>query len=188
MSENKVQFNLKNVHYAILTDTAGVITYATPVSVPGAVTLSLDPQGDLKKFYADGMAYYQSTSNQGYSGDLEVARIPDQMLKDVWKVTAGETSKVLTENANVEPNPFALLYRIDGDIDNQYYALYSCTGTRPGIGSTTISESKEPQTQKSSISAVPLANGNVVARTTFDTPTATKTGWFTAVFVEGSET
>ena len=43
-------------------------------------------------------------------------------------------------------------------------------------------------TQKSSISAVPLANGNVMARTTFDTPTDTKTGWFGAVFVEGSVT
>lgn len=188
MSENKVQFNLKNVHYAVLTDTDGVITYGTPVAVPGAVTLSLDPQGDTKKFYADGVTYYQAVSNQGYSGDLEMARYPDQMLKDIWGFTAGETSKVMTENSTVEPKAFALLYQIDGDADSQNYVLYNCTGARPGIGSTTISESKEPQTQKSSISAVPLANGNVMARTTFDTPEGTKTGWFTAVFVEGSET
>ena len=188
MSENKVQFNLKNVHYAVLTDTDGVITYGTPVAVPGAVTLSLDPQGDTKKFYADGVTYYQAVSNQGYSGDLEMARYPDQMLKDIWGFSAGETSKVMTENSTVEPWEFALLYQIDGDVDSQNYVLYNCTGARPGIGSSTISESKEPQTQKSSTSAVPLANGNVMARTTYDTPTATKAGWFTAVFVEASET
>lgn len=188
MSENKVQFNLKNVHYAVLTDTAGVITYATPVAVPGAVSLTLDPQGSMKKFYADGMVYYQSIGNQGYAGDQEMARYPDKMLQDIWGLTLGDTSKVLTENANVEPKPYALLFQIDGDIDNEYYVLYNCTGTRPGIGGSTSNEEKNPQTQKSSISAVPLANGNVMARTTYDTPTATKTGWFTAVFVEGSGT
>lgn len=188
MSENKVQFNLKNVHYAVLTDTAGVITYGTPVAVPGAVTLSLEPQGDIKKFYADGIVYYQTNKNQGYAGDLEVARIPDAMLTDIWGVTLGTTSKVLTENANIEPKTFALLYQIDGDIDNQYYVIYCCTGTRPGIGGSTSNESKDPQTQKSNISSVPLANGNVMARTTYDTPTAIKEGWFGAVFVEGSGT
>jgi len=188
MSENKVQFNLKNVHYALLTDTDGVITFGTPVAVPGAVTLSLDPQGDTKKFYADGVVYQQTTSNQGYSGDLEMARYPDQMLKDIWGLTAGTTSKVLTENSTIEPKAFALLYQIDGDVDSQDYVLYNCTGTRPGIGSTTITESKDPQTQKSSISAVPLANGNVMARTTYETPAETKTAWFDAVFVEGSGT
>ena len=43
---------------------------------------------------------------------------------------------------------------------------------------------KEPQTQSSDITAIPLADGRVLARTTADTPTATKTGWFTTVFQE----
>lgn len=188
MAENKVQFNLKNVHYAVLTDTAGVISYGTPVAVPGAVTLTLDPQGDVKKFYADGITYYQSVSNQGYSGDLEMARIPDAMLKDVWGLTEGTTSKVLTESATVEPKAFALLYQIDGDAGNQCYALYNCTGTRPGIGSQTTNESKDPQTQKTAISAVPLASGSVMARTTFNTPASTVSGWFDTVFVESANT
>ena len=56
MAENKVMFNLCNVHYAVKTD-AG---YLTPVKVPGAVSLSLEAQGDEEKFYADGIAYYVS--------------------------------------------------------------------------------------------------------------------------------
>ena len=94
----------------------------------------------------------------------------------------GDTDKVLVENANVEPSSFALLYQIDGDKDNQYYCLYNCTAARPGVGSTTNTESKTPQTQSASISAAPLEDGRVLARTTADTPAETKTGWFTKVF------
>ena len=35
-SENKVQFNLKNVAYAVLMQTDGTTTWDTPVKVPGA--------------------------------------------------------------------------------------------------------------------------------------------------------
>lgn len=187
-NENKVQFGLKNVYYAILSETesSGTITqsWGTPVPVRGAVNLVLDQQGEVTPFYADDMVYYRSVNNNGYSGDLEMARFPDQMLQDVWGMTLGSTSKVLTENANVKPKSFALLYQIDGDENNECFVLYNCTANRPGVGSSTKTESAEPQTQSVSISAVPLINGNVLARTTKDTPTATKTGWFSSVFVE----
>lgn len=185
MSENKVQFGLRNVHYSVISySNAGVISYGTPKAIPGAVTLTLDASSEVTPFYADNVTFYQSISNNGYSGDLEMARFPDEMLEDIWGLTLGSTSKVLTENANTEPKEFALLYQISGDADEQYYVLYRCTGTRPAIGSTTTTNTKEPQTQTSTISALPVAAGNVMARTTKDTPAATKTAWFNSVFVE----
>ena len=101
MDKNKVQFNLKNVHYSVLSFTEGKPTWAVPVAVPGAVTLTLDPQGSVEPFYADGIVYYQAIANNGYSGDLEMARYPDKMLTDVWGFELDDTNKVLTENANV---------------------------------------------------------------------------------------
>ena len=79
-TENKVQFNLKNVHYAKMLTSGEVPTWSTPVKVPGAVSLTLNPQGEVTPFYADGIVYYQTVSNNGYSGDLEMARFPDQMM------------------------------------------------------------------------------------------------------------
>lgn len=179
---NKVQFNLKNVHYAVQTGTAETPTWGTPVPVPGAVTLTLDPQGNVEPFYADGIVYYQSVANNGYSGDLEIARFPDQMLADVWLFDIDNTDKVVIENANVEPKSFALMYQIDGDSSNDCYCLYNCTGTRPGIGGTTNAGTKTPQTRKSTISAVPLENGRVMARTKSDTSESVKTSWFKKVY------
>lgn len=180
MAENKVQFNLKNVHYAVVSGTG----YATPVAVPGAVSLTLDPVGDVTPFYADGLTYYQAIANNGYEGDLEMARFPDQMLEDVWGFSLGSTSKVLTENADVAPKAFALMYQIDGDAGNQYYVLYNCSGTRPGIGSETNTETKEPKTQTSSIAAIPRADGKVMARTTYSCTSSVTSNWFASVFVE----
>ena len=183
---SKVQFNLKNVHYAVMTTTGASPAWSTPVAVPGAVSLSLDPQGEVSPFYADGIVYYQSAGNNGYSGDLTMARFPDQMMQDVWKFELNSTDKVLIENVNVEQASFALLFQIDGDADNQYYCLYNCTGTRPPIASQTNEDTKDPQTQASTISAVALENGNVMARTTAETTEEVKAQWFRKVYEPAS--
>ncbi len=182
---DKVKFNIKNVHYAVMTD--GVTpTWSTPTEIPGAVSFSLEPQGDVSPFYADGIVYYQSVANNGYSGDLEMADYPAAFLKDVFGVTEGTTSKVLTENAKVEPKPFALLFEEEGDAVGTKYALYNCSGTRPQRSFATQTETKEPSTQTVSITAVPLADGKVMAMTGAETPKETLTGWYTAVFEEGA--
>ena len=88
-TNNKVKFGLKNCHYAkaTLDPETNEVTFATPVAIPGAVNLSLDPEGDTEPFYADDMVYYTTVANNGYSGDLEIALIPDSFRKDILKET-----------------------------------------------------------------------------------------------------
>ena len=74
MSKNKVKFNIKNAHYALHKESLdGVITFEKPVAIPGAVSISLDAQGEISPFHADGIVYFKAASNNGYDGDLEVA-------------------------------------------------------------------------------------------------------------------
>ena len=200
--ENKVQLNLKNVHYAVLNDEA-TPGYATPVPVPGAVNLNLAASGEMTPFYADaqantaysvlpfyadGIVYYKSSANNGYEGDLEMARFIDQMMQDIWNNQLDETDKVMIEKADVEAKAFALLFQIDGDANNDLYVLYNCTGTRPAIAAATSTETKTPTTQTSTISAAPLAaNYFVYARTTADTPENVRTNWFKQVWMPSAE-
>ena len=71
----KVKYGLSNVYYAIFNEEDG--TYGTPVAIPGAVSLSLDQEGETTPFRADNIDYWTSVSNNGYSGSIEVALVPD---------------------------------------------------------------------------------------------------------------
>lgn len=179
MTENKVKFGLKNLHIAVREGN----TPGTVVSLPGAVSLSLDPQGEQSIFYADNIAYYVTQSNQGYSGDLEVAKFPDAIRQALWGEVLQATDKVLYELATTEPAVFDLGFQIEGDQQERLVWLYGCTATRPTLGSTTIAESKEVQTETCTITSSPLANGLVKSVTTAETTAAVKSAWFTAVYV-----
>ena len=103
---NKVKFGLKNCHYAkaTLDPDTNAVTFATPVAIPGAVNLSLDPEGDTEPFYADDMVYYTTVANNGYSGDLEIALIPDSFRKDILKETE-DSKEVQTETLELTATP-----------------------------------------------------------------------------------
>lgn len=180
---NKVKFNIKNVHYALLKETEeGKVTWDAPVKIPGAVSIALDAKGEITSFYADGMVYYQTSSNTGYEGDLEMALIPDSFRTDVL-MEKKDSKGVLIENSNVETAKFALLFEFDGDQKSVRHVLYNCTATRPSVEGETTEDTKEPTTETLSISAAPLADGNVKAKTGAETDEVAYTGWYDSVYV-----
>lgn len=150
MAENKVKFGLSNVHIAKITEEDGVITYGTPFAMPGAVSLTADPEGETTPFYADNIKYYIATSNQGYTGDLEIAMTPKQFLKDILGQTE-DVNGAIFEGADDINARFALMGEIDGDAKKRRFVYFDCTATRPSNEANTTEESKEPQTDTISI-------------------------------------
>ena len=181
--KNKVKFNIRNVHYALqnIADD-GTVSFETPVPMPGAVSLSLDANGEPSTFYADGCAYYIISNNMGYEGDLELAMLPESFRTDVLKEEL-DTNKVLVENANVEVQNFALLFEFDGDIKKIRHVLYNCAASRPSIESETNEDEIEVKTETLSITATPLASGYVKAKTGDDTTDTVYADWYKSVYM-----
>ena len=183
MPKNKVKYNLKNVHAAILTKgDDGTFTYDTPVPIPGAVSLSLDAEGDSSPFYADGIVYFRTTANNGYSGDLEIALIPEWFRTDILQEEKDDNGVLIERSDITESVYFALLFEFDGDINAIRHVLYNCTASRPSIESKTKESSIEPGTETLNLTADPREDGLVKSRTGDDTSAATYNNWYRTVY------
>lgn len=185
--KNKVKYNICNVHYAKLTlSEGGTPSYATPVPIPGAVSLSLDPNGEPSIFYADGYAYYTIPNNMGYEGDLEVAMVPDSFRTDILNETL-DTNSVLVEDSRAQTERFALLFEFDGDVKAIRHVLYNCSASRPSIESKTKEDTIEPGTETLSLTADPRSDGLVKSRTGDTTDKTAYDNWYKAVYVPDEE-
>ena len=184
---NKVKYNLKNVHAAKMTETVtdgvSMFTYAVPKAIPGAVSISLDAEGESNPFYADGIVYFRTVTNNGYSGDLEIALIPEWFRTEILQETL-DSKGVLMESSGVgESVKFALLFEFDGDVNAIRHVLYNCTASRPSIESETKEDTIQPGTETLSITADPRSDGLVKARTGDTTDAAAYANWYKEVYV-----
>ncbi|MBQ0140426.1 MAG: phage tail protein [Kurthia sp.] len=181
MSENKVAFGLKNVHYAPITvGEDGLETYEVPKRYPGAVELTLDPKGELSEFYADDTVYYSASTNQGYEGTFNAAEAPEQFRINVLgeKLIGG----LLVEDASIKPKPVALLFEFDGDVKATRHTLYNVTFSRPGLTSKTKEDATEVATNELSFMASPRAkDSRVKVKTSSTTTDEIYSKWYTAV-------
>ena len=193
MSANKVKYGLKNVHYALVTETvatdgSGAVTtsYGRLKALAGAVSISLASSASKTVFRADNSDYYVSYGEGGYEGDLEVARVNEDFLKDVLGVLE-DNDKILVEASSAfkTTNYFALVFEFDGDQRETKHCLYKCSASRPNIASQTTGEggSTDPQTETLTITAVPRADSDkyIHLQTQESTTTAVVQAWYTAV-------
>ena len=188
---NKVKYNLKNVHAAKLTenvvDGAVKYTYAAPQAIPGAVSISLDAEGDSSPFYADGIVYFRSVANNGYSGELEIALIPEWFRTDILQETLDSNGVLVEKSDQAESVKFALLFEFDGDVRAIRHVMYNCTASRPSIESETKEDTIEPGTEKLSLTADPREDGLVKSRTGDTTSAETYQNWYKSVYTPVEE-
>lgn len=184
----KIKYGISKCYYAVATiANDNSATYATPVALPGAVNLSLDAQGDNTTFYADNIAYWVGNGNNGYSGTLELARIPDSFKMDVLGMIT-DSKDVLVENMNAPIVHFALLFQFESDDKATKHVMYNCTCSRAAEAGSTKNESIEPQTETLNIEAKSiycsgLSADIVKAEATSDSDSTTYSGWTSNVYV-----
>lgn len=186
MAKNKVKYGLKNVHYAVATidEVTNVATYGTPKPWPGGVSLSLEAEGSETKFRADNTDYYVSQSNNGYSGSLESAIVPDSFKQDVLGETE-DANGVWVEDQGAKTVHFALIFQFEGDVNAVRHVMYNCTASRPSVSGNTTDQTIEPQTETVNLTASAIHNASldkdiVKARVNQgDTPYST---WFDGVY------
>ena len=189
MASNKVKYGLKNVHYALVTETVGsdgttTSSYGSLKALAGAVSLSLDANDDKSVFRADNEDYFVSYGEGGYEGSLEVARVNEDFLKDVLGYTE-DNDKILVESSAAfkTVNYFALVFEFDGDQRETKHCLYKCSASRSSIASQTTGEGGtiDPQTETLNLTAVPRADKYIHLQTQESTTTAVVEAWYTAV-------
>lgn len=163
-NKNKITYGISNVHVFPITSTsdAGVPTYDTAViPMPGATELSLDAEGSSDPFYADDVIYYQGVVNNGYSGSVTLADIPEDFLTKVMKEIKNKNGTFF-EDASVEPLEFAMAFEFKGDQKKRRHLFYRCKATRPSVSSQTKEDSITPNTPELEITVMPRLDNNIV--------------------------
>ena len=185
---NKVKYGLKGVYYAKATiATDGSATYTTPVAWPGAVSLSLDAEGENTPFRADNMDYWTANGNNGYSGDFESALIPESFRTDILGEITDSEGVILETADGAGATPFALLFQFEGDDKATRHVLYNCTASRPSVAGQTTDE---PQTETLTISAkqiyVPAISHSLTKARCLESNTTAYVSWYSTVYVPTS--
>ena len=184
LKKNKVKFGLNKVHWAKITGWSeeGESTYATPVRLPGAVSLSIDANGENENFFADNTVYYVINNNAGYDGDLEIALITTDFAIEILGEQL-DAKGVLVERNDAETSQFALFFEFDGDKNHIRHVLYCCSASRPATEGETTEESKSVKTEKLSLKATALPNGLVKSKTCESTDESTYNNWYNSVYM-----
>jgi len=161
MSQNKVEFGLEQVHVAFIdeeTSAEGSPVWVVPQAIPGAVSLTASPEGDTNDFYADNTKYYTSTTNNGYTGSVEFANIPDDVLAEMLGMTVDDNG-MLVESTEDKQKEFALMGEVKGDAKNRRFLYYRCKAARPSQDSATSDTGETPDTDNLDITILPMKNG-----------------------------
>ena len=184
----KVKFGLKNVHYAVVTETAdnstGEITssYGTVKEWPGAVSISLDPAGDDVTFYADDGVYYTAGVNNGYTGTFESAMIPEDVYTAVFGDTK-DTNDVIVESNNSTRHYIALMFEFKEDNSGRRNVYYRCSLSRPTVASSTTGDTVDVQTDTVNLTVTPRPDDGKVKAFVEKSEDTTYTNWYQSVYV-----
>jgi phi13 family phage major tail protein len=139
--------------------TSGTASWGMPVAIPGAVRFAPSVKGDENIFYADDGPYFSYTPNNGYTAELEMALVPDEVLVEMlgWRV---DSNGMVVELADGKAKRFALMGQVLGDDKNRRFVYYDCQASRPAKEQSTLEDNVEPVTDVLNLTIFPIEIGS----------------------------
>lgn len=138
--------------------TTETIGYESPTPLKGAVNLAVDPEGESYVFNADNGPYFSITSNNGYSGDFEMALLPDAIAVPMIGHII-DSQGMVVEISDGKQRPFALLCQFTGDQKNRKIVYWNCTASRPSDEHKTTEDAIEVDVQTLPLVIQPIEVG-----------------------------
>lgn len=162
MNKNKIKYGLSNaVVWPILSvDTDGKPTYGESIRVPGSVNLTLDPEGTTEPFYADNVVYYLTAANNGYTGALEIALVPDEFKTEILGQRIDDNG-VAVESTNDKTREFAMAFQFEGDQHATRYLFPRVASGRTAVTGSTKEENITPQTEELALTVMGRIDNNI---------------------------
>ena len=184
--KNKVHYDLIDVHYAKLElQEDGTPVYGAPKKLPGSVSIEISAEGEQIVQRADGIDYYVTTSNNGYTGTLSILDTPSDFKLDCLGEYIDEVTGMQVENADAPQNLFALLFGFKGDVFNRRHVFYNCSASRPGIAGENKENQREPDMDEIEFKSSPLYDGTLKSVANEKTPVETYNAWYDQVILPG---
>lgn len=159
-NENKVEFGLSKLHIGTYTETGSAITFGTPIELPGAVSLSLEPQSEEVKFYADNVIYYGAYSDNGFTGTLEVARFTEAFKKAYLGYVELADGGLGKKKGASKPNVY-ISFQAEGDEAARRVILYNVALGEINREFSTKEESTDPATESINITVMGINAGDL---------------------------
>ncbi len=158
----KAIFNIKKLQFSRLHETNGVISYDTPLTVPGTVSLTMDVEQSVDPIYADGISYISIPGAAATSGTLENYFIPKSVLIDIYRYAESSAGEMM--QTDDQPYAFGMQFACDDDEGKEVrFTYYNVTSTKPGVNLQTKESSTtiNPQSVSLAANTIPVGDKNV---------------------------
>lgn len=182
-------FGVKNTHIAIMTD-EDALTYATPIHIPGTVSISADKEINTDTSYADNEVWIDSQVDNGFTGSITFFdTVSTVELRELFAELTGyevDSHGRVIGVTNKAPKPFALMCERPGSRVGQRRCWMKCQLTKPNMEAETQEDSPEIAELEYEFTARPVTLENGVQLAHYDdySDTDTYSAFFNAVVTE----
>lgn len=124
---NIEQWGIEKLYFALFDEESETISYQTPVSHPGAVSLSVTPgESDANRDAADNGEYFNGSGAANITGEIEVVKFTDWFKTNILGFFSEGGG--IGEGDGAKKH-FAMLFEVDGENGGKRIVWYDCVSS-----------------------------------------------------------